>query len=163
MQAARLNQIPRFNQFLRSVLCVTVFIFYCTVFRYMRHMYLVECIFFFFPFYFAYICNVFIAALNCDTWSCIRYNSITTRLKFTRGKFVTSVKSRLLFESICHIVDTAFILIIRPKGVLCMEKLARIQYSPGQIIPGVCQHRLISRDAIKYSRQIPHTAALIRC
>lgn len=82
---------------------------------------------------------------------------------FILGKFVSSVKSRLLFESIYRIVDTAFILIIRPKGVLCAENLARIQYSPGQIIPGVCQHRLISCDAIKYIRQIPHTAALIRC
>ncbi|KAL0121589.1 hypothetical protein PUN28_006842 [Cardiocondyla obscurior] len=42
------------------------------------------------------------------------------------------------------------------------DRLARIQYSPEQIIPGVCQHRLISRDAIKYIRQIPHTAVLIR-
>lgn len=81
---------------------------------------------------------------------------------FTRENLLFRKKSRLLFEPIRRIVDTAFILIIRPKGVRA-EKLARIQYSPGQIIPGVCQHRLISRDAIKYTRQIPHTAPLIRC
>lgn len=79
------------------------------------------------------------------------------------GKFVTSIKNRLFFELICRIVDIAFILIIRPKEAPRAEKLARIQYSLGQIIPGVCQHRLISRDAMKYTRQIPRTAALIRC
>lgn len=70
------------------------------------------------------------------------------------GKFVISEKSRAA-SSRFEPADAAFISMIRPKGVRRAAKLARIQYSPGQIIPGVCQHRLISRDAIKYTRQIP--------
>lgn len=70
------------------------------------------------------------------------------------GKFVISVKSRAA-SSRFEPADAAFISMIRPKGVRRRaKKLARIQYSLGQIIPGVCQHRLISRDAIKYTQQI---------
>lgn len=112
-KAARLNQIPRASINFYSRRCTRDNVYFLS--RNFRYTY----VYMYLSFWdsLLYICtciNLFISTTSCDR---VSVTTVLRRDWYLLGKICNFEKSCLFFEPISCIVDTAFILIIRPKGL----------------------------------------------